>query len=453
MSMHQRRRASPIPQADGLLVRREAARLLSAVMFKQQPLDDLLDDSLARGQGAGFSPRDRALLRAIVAVALRRRGQIEALLNGFLTRGRPKHDQQALPVWITAAAQILFMRVPSHAAIDTAVTLIGQNKAAAYLKGLTNAMLRRIAREGPDLISTQDAARLNTPDWLWGSWVSHYGEARTRSDIASAHLIEPALDLTPRDGNTAELAGRLGGITLPTGSVRLSESHGRIEDLEGFAAGEWWVQDAAASLPARLLRDVRGKHVIDLCAAPGGKTMQLAAAGAKVTAVDISEARLGRLRGNLARTGLSAEIVCANAEDFATGGPVDAVLLDAPCSATGTIRRHPDIPYTKSREQITALTKLQSALLRRAVSLVKPGGIIVYCTCSLEPEEGEQIIEAALADGLPAERAAIGAEEIGGLAQALTGSGDVRTLPGMTIDEDRGLRGLDGFYVCRLVRQ
>ncbi|WP_137388250.1 RsmB/NOP family class I SAM-dependent RNA methyltransferase [Rhodoligotrophos defluvii] len=438
------------PDKGGLLIRSEAARLLGAVLFKQQPLDDLLNESLER-RAASLNGRDRALLRAIVATALRRKGQIDALVDRFLTRGRPKHYDLLQPLLLVAAAQLLFMRVAHHAAIDTAVTLIGQSRPINHLKGLANAVLRRMSREGPALLASQDDARLNTPDWLWNRWLGHYGEAETRA-IAEAHIQEPPLDLTPRDGDAASLADRLGGTALPTGTVRLTEHHGRVEALEGYAAGEWWVQDAAAALPARLLGDVGGKRVIDLCAAPGGKTLQLAAAGAHVTAVDLSEPRLARVRDNLARTGLAAEVVCADATAFSTEQPADAVLLDAPCSATGTIRRHPDIPYTKTAEQLTALSALQDRLLRQAVALTKPGGIIVYCTCSLEPEEGEARVEAALDEGLPVERLPIQPEEIGGLARAITPAGDLRTLPSIMLDEERGIRGLDGFYACRLVR-
>lgn len=438
----------------GLVVRREAARLLGAVILHHQPLDDLLDQSVTDGPLSGLDSRDRALARAIVSMSLRRKGQVDDILRRFLRKPLPARQESAYMVLLAAATQILFMRVPPHAAIDTAVTVVGSARSTQHLKGLVNAVLRRVAADGPALLAAQDAPRLNTPDWMWKRWISAYGADRARA-IAAAHLEEPALDLTPRNGDAEALAARLGGLLLPTGSVRLTTHHGRIDELAGFAEGEWWVQDAAAAMPARLLGNVAGKTVVDLCAAPGGKTLQLAAAGARVIAVDVSAARLRRLEENLERTGLEARLVCADATAWTPDHPVDAILLDAPCSATGTIRRHPDIPFLKTREQIAALSDLQRRMLDHAASIVRPGGTIIYCTCSLEPEEGEAAIAAALEGSDRLVRSPITPAELGGLAEAITPQGELRTLPSLTMDlgEAGTVSGLDGFFACRLERR
>ena len=337
--------------------------------------------------------RDRALTRAIVAASLRRKGQLDHVLGAFLARGLPEKSGTLYPILLSAAAQLIFLDTPPHAAIDLAVTLAQYDPRASRYAKLVNAVLRRVAGEGKAIAAGLDAARVNTPDWLWSRWVSYWGEERARK-IAEAHLNEPPLDLTVKD-EPALWAEKLSGRVLPGGSVRLLPK-GRIDALPGFDEGAWWVQDVAASLPARLLGDVRGKRVADLCAAPGGKTAELALAGASVVAVDSSKTRLALLTDNLKRLGLEAETVKADAATWQPDESFDAVLLDAPCSSTGTIRRHPDIPYVKSAEDIAALAPLQERLLDNAARLVKPGGRLVYSTCSLEPEEGEAQVAALL---------------------------------------------------------
>jgi len=303
-------------------------------------------------------------------------------------------------------------------------------------------------------ISTRD-----TPKWLVARWTKRYG-AETARTIAAANGHEPALDLTVKY-DAESWAERLRGRVLPTGTVR-TIAHGAISLLPGFNEGAWWVQDAAASLPARLLGDMRGKAVADLCAAPGGKTAQLAFAGARVTAVDRSAARLNRLRENMARLALQAETVTADVLEWQPGssqpessnaGPFDAVLLDAPCSSTGTIRRHPDIPWLKSEADIVVLTSLQQRLLDRAVDLLKPGATLVYCVCSLEPEEAEDQITALLARDPRVTRMPVAAQEVCGHAEFLTADGDLRTLPPQLPDPDPRWGGLDGFYAARLTRK
>jgi 16S rRNA (cytosine967-C5)-methyltransferase len=309
---------------------------------------------------------------------------------------------------------------------------------------LINAVLRRIGREGSGIVASLDAVRMSVPDWLWDSWVATYGEAKARAIIA-AQGEEPPLDLTVK-ADPALWAERLGGRLLPTGSIRLGLL-ADIPNLPGFAEGAWWVQDAAAALPARLLGDVAGQTVADLCAAPGGKTAQLAAAGAIVTAVDRAGRRLGRLRENLERLSLSAEIVEADTATWAPGRTFDRVLLDAPCSATGTIRRHPDIAWSKTPADVAALAAAQDRLLAAAVRLTRPGGVLVYSVCSLEADEAEHRLARVLADGA-VERLPIRENEVGGLAELVTTSGDLRATPADLL----GLGGLDGFFAARLRR-
>jgi 16S rRNA (cytosine967-C5)-methyltransferase len=307
-------------------------------------------------------------------------------------------------------------------------------------------VLRRVAqnREASLIPSTV----LDTPSWLLARWTKTYGRDTARA-IAEANGHEPALDLTVKH-DAADWAERLHGRALPTGTVR-TLAHGAISLLPGFTEGAWWVQDAAAALPARLFGDLSGKHVADLCAAPGGKTAQLAFAGARVTAVDRSAARLARLNDNLSRLSLKAEVVVVDALEW-QNGPFDAVLLDAPCSSTGTIRRHPDVPWLKGEADFAVLASLQQRLLDRAVELLKPGGTLVYCVCSLEPEEAEQQIAALIARDPRVKRQSISAADVFGCAECVSAEGDLRTLPMQLPDLDPRWGGLDGFYAARLVR-
>ena len=431
----------------GLPARRAAVELLAAVLDKKQPLDNVLGHSLATGWLANLPQRDRALTRAIVATSLRRRGQIDHVLNAFLERGLPQKSGSLYPILLSGAAQLIFLKTPPHAAIDLAVRLAqGDARASRYDK-LVNAVLRRVAKDGERMAAALDAARVNTPDWLWERWASFYGEDRARA-IAAANLVEPPLDLTVKsdpDGWAENLSGRV----LPTASVRLLPK-GRIEALPGFEEGAWWVQDAAASLPVRLLGPLAGKCVADLCAAPGGKTAQLVQGGANVVAVDISKSRLKTLNANLERLGLEATCVVADAATWSPEERFDAVLLDAPCSSTGTIRRHPDIPYLKSPKDIEALAALQARLLDNAATLLKPGGTLVYATCSLEPEEGEAQIAALLVRNQDLRLDPIVAEELFGRTEWVQPPGLLRTFPYQLDLGTPEWSGMDGFFVARL---
>jgi len=426
-----------IPAA--LVSRHVALELLGAAGRGGRPMDEALADHKGF---AALEPRDRAFVRNLLAVTFRRRGQIEALLGAFLAKPLPAPDAIVADILQLGLAQLLFLATPAHAAVDTSVRLteaIGRTR----LKGLVNAIMRRATREGQALMERQDAPRINTPDWLWRSWLQAYGPDTARA-IALAHLSEAPLDFTLR-GESDGWAEKLQAQLLPTGSLRRIAG-GAVRELPGFAEGAWWVQDAAAALPARLLGDVTGKCVVDLCAAPGGKTLQLAAAGAKVQAVDVSARRLQRLVDNLKRTGLSAELIAADAAVWRPDAPIDAVLLDAPCTASGTIRRHPDAPWRRRTDDVTQMTALQRRLLEHALSLLPPGGLLVYAVCSLQPEEGPDQIDALLAAGAAAERVPVAATELPGLEDALTPAGDVRTLPSQWTDKG----GLDGFFIARL---
>jgi 16S rRNA (cytosine967-C5)-methyltransferase len=433
----------------GLAARRLAADILDGVLRRRRALDDELEGAATRAALAALPERDRALTRALVAAVLRRLGSLRHLLDLFLDRGPPKEAPRVETALLLGAAQILLLDVPDHAAVDLAVRLTQADRHAARYAGLVNAVLRRLAREGAGRLAGFDAAVLDTPEWLIARWIATYGETTARA-IAVANSREPALDLTVK--SDPELwAARLGGRVLPTGTVR-TIAHGAITALPGFAEGEWWVQDAAAALPVRLFGNVSGFRVADLCAAPGGKTAQLAAAGAGITAVDRAPARLARVRENLARLSLAADLVVADVAEW-TAEPFDAVLLDAPCSSTGTIRRHPDVPWLKNAADIAKLVALQRRLIERAAALTKPGGTLVYCTCSLEPEEGEHIVADLLAHERSVRRAPIAAAEVFGCGEFITKDGDLRTLPCHFPDAESRLASIDGFYAARLEKR
>jgi 16S rRNA (cytosine967-C5)-methyltransferase len=429
----------------GLAARRVAAEILEGVLRRGRPLDDQLEGHPGL---AALADRDRALARRLIATVLRRLGTLRHLLSLFLQQGAPANAPRVETALLIGAAQILWLDVPDHAAVDLAVRIAQADRRAGHYAGLVNAVLRKVAKEGPQLLAQIDSADFDTPPWLMQRWLRAYG-VETARGIARANGQEPALDLTVKS-DAESWAARLHGNVLPTGTVRVA-AQGRISLLPGFAEGAWWVQDAAAALPARLFGDLRSKRVADLCAAPGGKTMQLAHAGAQVTAVDRSAARLARLRDNLARVGLPAETIAADATEW-KAEPFDAVLLDAPCSSTGTIRRHPDVPWIKREADMTALTSLQQRLLDRAAALVKPGGTLIYCVCSMEPEEGADQVTAFLKHEPALRRRPISAAEVGGLPELLTPAGDLRSLPSHLPATDSRLSGLDGFYAARLER-
>jgi 16S rRNA (cytosine967-C5)-methyltransferase len=438
-------------EVPGFAARRIAADIVDGVLHKHRTLDDLLDGAAAHPGLKALADRDRALMRRLVATILRRLGTLGHVLSRLLDRGIPTDAPRAQSALLIGAAQILWMDVPDHAAVDLSVRLVQSDRRAAKYAGLVNAVLRRCAREGAGLVEELKSQTLDIPAWLLARWSAHYGEATAKA-MALALAHEPSLDITVKTG-PEHWATRLHGEALPTGSVR-TLLQGSVTMLPGFAEGQWWVQDAAAALPARLFGDVAGKRIADLCAAPGGKTAQLAYAGARVTALDRSPARMARLSDNLARLGLEAEAVSADANEWPGGndGGFDGILVDAPCSSTGTMRRHPDVAWLRQEADIAALTSLQKRLLQKAFSLLKPGGTLVYCTCSLEPEEGEAVVAALLANESGVRRIPIEAGEVAGLTEILNADGDLRTLPCHLPHVDARLAGLDGFYAARLVK-
>jgi 16S rRNA (cytosine967-C5)-methyltransferase len=439
-------------EVPGLAARRIAADILDGVLHKHRTLDEQLDGAAAHPGLKNLSDRDRALMRRLVATILRRLGTLGHVLSRLLDRGIPTDAPRAQSALLIGAAQILWMDVPDHAAVDLSVRLVQSDRRAAKYAGLVNAVLRRCAREGHPLIDEVKSQTLDVPPWMLARWVAHYGEVVAR-DIAVAIGHEPSLDLTVKS-DAAQWATRLHGEILPTGSVR-TLLQGSVTMLPGFTEGHWWVQDAAAALPARLFGDVGGKTIVDLCAAPGGKTAQLVQAGARVTSIDRSPSRMARLRDNMARLTLESQTVVADAADWLgqnSNADFDGILIDAPCTSTGTIRRHPDVSWLRQEVDIAALAAQQKRLLQKAVAVLKPGGILVYCTCSLEPEEGEQAISALLATEPAMRRVPIAAGEVAGLTEILTAEGDLRTLPCHLPHDDPRLGGLDGFYAARLVK-
>ncbi|OHV79159.1 RsmB/NOP family class I SAM-dependent RNA methyltransferase [Ensifer sp. LCM 4579] len=432
----------------GLQSRQAAAKILAAVVDRKTPLDGMLDQEHGNSAYRGLNDADRALVRAILNSALRHLPRIRAAIGSLLQTSLPEGARALEHVLTVAAAQILYLDVPDHSAVDLAVEQAQADPRNRRFASLVNAVLRRLSREKEDVLARVQSVPA-MPDWFHDRLVAHYG--REQADrISEAQLVPAAIDLTVKADN-ASWAERLGGTVLPTGSVRLPEFSGSIPSLPGFAEGAWWVQDAAASIPARLFGDVAGKAVLDLCAAPGGKTAQLVFAGASVTALDQSSSRLRRLEGNLARLGLEARTKEIDMAEFQPEELFDAALLDAPCSSTGTTRRHPDVLWTKGPEDIDKLARLQEKLLRHALTVVKPGGTVVFSNCSLDPREGEEVVERVVADGL-CERLPIAAADWPGLEAAVTALGEFRTTPAMLPLAPPFAGGLDGFYAAVLRR-
>lgn len=403
-----------------------ALALVSSVLDRRRPLDQALDHL------TGIEPRDKAAAHRIAASVLRHLGSLDAVLDAHLTKAPPPKVRHILRI---GAAQALFLGAPAHAAVSTAVALAHANGMGKFA-GLVNAVLRRVSEAGTASLAELDQPRLDTPAWLWASW------GKPARAIALAHQSEAPLDLSLMPGT----APPDGALLLPTGSARLPAGTD-VTALPGFADARFWVQDAAATLPVQLFGDLRGQRVLDLCAAPGGKTMQLAAAGARVTALDRDGRRLDRLRQNCARMGMDVDMVTADALSWQPDQSFAAILLDAPCSATGTIRRHPELPHLRRPADIADCVAMQDRLLDAAAAMLAPGGTLVYAVCSLQDEEGFGRAAAACAR-LGLVRAPIAPEELAGLPEAITPAGDLRTHPGLW--PDRG--GMDGFFAARLIK-
>jgi 16S rRNA (cytosine967-C5)-methyltransferase len=445
---------NPGPKADARAV---ALHMLGRIIQKKHTLDEALDEAFAAdAPAASLEARDRGFARLLVATVLRRRGQIDDVLKRCLSKPLKETDSRLLNILRLGAAQILFLETPPHAAVNSTVSLAGKH---ASQRGLINAILRRLDREGRTWTAEQSengaAEELNTPAWMWQSWCEAWGVDAARQ-VARCHAFEAPLDLTmnPR-AEAAVLPTELEAIELPNGSLRRSAG-GRIEDLPGYEEGHWWVQDVSATLPAHLLlntlKDNPQGAVIDLCAAPGGKTAQLAATDHPVTAVDLSGKRLQRLSENLTRLQLEAKVVKADLRKWQPDAQVAGVLLDAPCSATGTIRRHPDAAWSKSPAEVERLSTIQEGLVEAAVEMLAPGGVLIYCTCSLQPEEGE-VRAAAMRERSDLVHLPVTPEEAPGFEAAITPTGDVRILPGLVASPDIGENSLpsgnDGFFITR----
>jgi 16S rRNA (cytosine967-C5)-methyltransferase len=442
-------KSQPMRRPNGFAPRAAGVRAIAGVLNEGRSLDDAMDRAYVAHYVAEMEPRDRAFMHLLVVSVLRHTGELDAVVSSFIDKALPAKSGLLWPILLCGAAQLLILDTPPHAAISLAVEQARADTGARRFDRLVNAVLRKVAVDGAARLASLDRVRLNTPDWLWERWCGTYGEETARA-IAHACQHEAALDVSVKSDATG-WAEKLGGIVLQTGSVRL-KARGRIEDLPGYHEGEWWVQDAAAALPARLLGPVAGLTVADLCAAPGGKTAELAASGAIVTAVDVSPVRLERLHDNVARLKLAVEVVTADVATWAPGRLFDAVLLDAPCTATGTIRRHPDIMHLKRVRDVAPLAELQYLLLENAGRLVRPGGQLVYCSCSLEREEGVDVVTRFLQANPAFARKPIQATEFGGESAWISPEGDLRTLPIHLPREEPGLSGMDGFYAARLVR-
>lgn len=437
---HGRASAENTP-VQGQAARKVAIEVVLQVLKSRYALDDVAD---GLSKQAKLDSRDAALVRAIATVVFRRYGSLRAVIERRLEQGA-LHSEKLAVLLVTGAAQILHMDVPDRAAVDIAVHIANGDRSLRAFSGLVNAVLRRIAREKAE-VEAEDDPRQDVPEWLFNRWREAYGETLALA-VIRAHREGASVDLSAKN-DAQRWAVELNADLLETGSMRLRDKT-PIRELPGFDAGEWWIQDAAAALPVHLIKPQAGERIADLCAAPGGKTAQLAVMGARVVAVDRSAQRLKRLEENMQRLGLSAEVVVADvlvmeAESF------DAVLLDAPCSATGTLRRHPEIAWIKSADDIARLADLQSRLLDKAVGMIKVGGRLVYCTCSLEPEEGENQIMAFLARHPGFKRIPVTPDEIL-LPEAVTIDGDMRTLPSMAFTG--GSQGIDGFFAARMIKE
>ncbi len=442
-------RSASAPVKPGLPARATAAKILAAVVDKKLPLDGALDHEHGNPAYKALIESDRALVRAILNTTLRHLPRIDAAIASLLETPLPEGARALHHVLAVGAAQILYLDVPDHSAVDLAVEQANQDPRNRRFAKLVNAILRRLGREKEQILA-EIADIPPMPSWFIERLTKAYGREAALA-ISESQLEPAAIDLTVKS-DAAGWAERLNGVVLPTGGVRLAAFEGSIPSLAGFEDGEWWVQDAAACIPAKLFGDLTGKRVADLCAAPGGKTAQLILAGGRVTAIDQSENRLKRLRSNLERLGLEAETIAVDLTKFEPSERFDAILLDAPCSSTGTTRRHPDVLWTKGAEDITKLAALQERLLRHAVTLLNPGGLLVFSNCSLDPQEGEEVVARVLEDVNGVERVPIDAGKWPDMRQAITPAGEFRTLPTMLDMPDGFASGLDGFYAAVLRR-
>ena len=441
----------------GLATRIAATIILTRVIDDQRSLDGLLDTRHGPRQFRELNEADKSLARAIVTSALRHRGEIDFALSKVLDRKPPKKARQLVHTLHVAAAQILFLDVPDSASVDLAVTALRNDKRSTRFAGMANAVLRRLSREKSTILAGNDqkeAALLNMAPWLAKRIRKDFGRERLEA-IAVQHMLPPVIDLTVK-ADPQEWAENLQGRNLFGNTIR-TRLEGKVETWPGYEQGAWWVQDAAASLPAHLFGEIKGKTALDLCAAPGGKTAQLVAMGADVTALEMSEPRLERLRGNLQRLQLKANCIQEDMMQWEPEEAFDLVLLDAPCSSTGTIRRHPDVQWSKSPEVIAELAQLQYDMVARAAQFVKPGGTLIFSNCSLDRQEGEDIFARIIGSDIGLESDPIHPHECFDLKEIVNRQGAIRTLPchlqdANGVQADPEMTGLDGFFCARFTR-
>ncbi len=429
--------------------------VINSTLQSRRPFDEAFNQHIRIDK---LSSMDRKLAFNIIITTLRFLGQIDDIISQCLTTNLPHRGRFARTILRIGVCQLINLDIPAHAVVNTSVNLAKQKKQDAYKK-LINAILRRVARERGELMKAHDVAKLTTPEWLWNSWLNAYGEETTRK-IAESHLKIPPLDLWAKsDANI--WAKKLGGQLLPTGGIRLNGSEG-LSELEGFKDGSWWVQDAAASLPVQLFgKNLKGKVIADICAAPGGKTAQLIAAGAKVIAIDKSEKRLKKMTENLERLSFFPDVICSDALLWRPQKLLDGVLVDAPCSATGIIRRHPDVKYLKNIKSITQARETQLRLLEAATTMIKSDGQIVFSTCSLQPEEGHNLVNTFLSEHPNWKRKEFQSSDLKNCTEFITSAGDIRTLP-FHLSTDRSSinpkknipkGGMDGFFSTCLIQK
>jgi len=431
--------------SDDLLNRQAALACYERILDQSMALDGAFDEICRQYD---LSSQNRSFVRFLITTALRRRGHIVAMINFCTPRNLGAKQNRVKYILELGITQLLFMDVPAYAAINSAVEMTARQKEPRLkaMKNMVNAILRRIDRERDEFLSRFSLPGYNLPRWIRESWAKRFG-TEVFEQIALALLAEPPLDISLKPSEDPEAwAKKLSAEVLPTGSLRLSKA-GNITDLAGFDEGVWWVQDLAASLPAKLLGAGKGDRVLDLCAAPGGKTAQSAAKECVVTAVDQSKRRIRRLSENMERLNLSPEIVQADATSWQPQETFPFILLDAPCSSSGTLRRHPDMAWTKGPQDVRDLAALQERIIQSAIKMLSPGGVMIYCVCSVEAEEGPDQMAKLLKEHSEIRRKPITADELPGLEMAITPEGDVQTLPHY-IDG-----GMDGFYICRLIKE
>jgi 16S rRNA (cytosine967-C5)-methyltransferase len=429
-----------------LLSRKAVFLILEKALNENNTLESSFENVVERF-AHNLSAQDRRFIRHLTTTILRRLGQLDGIINRCTKKKLTDKQLPVRHVLRMGIAQLIFMDVPAHAAVNTSVSLMDKvvNKNLGYLKNSVNAILRNVDRERDFLIRKFNNTRLNIPHWMRDSWDQRFGQPVVK-EILSAMLGEPPLDIVLKpELDEREWAQKLKGETLPTGGIRLYKA-GKINELEGFDEGAWWVQDIAATLPVKLMNSKHGDVVLDLCAAPGGKAAQSAAKGARVIAVDASENRLRRLQENMDRLNFEVDVVQSDILKYQPDHKFDYIILDAPCSSTGTIRRHPEILHSRSPSDVKDMIDIQVKMLDHASSLLNPGGILIYSVCSMESGEGPDQIKALLERDGSLKREKITKQELSEFEQAILETGDVQTLPHYYEG------GMDGFFISRMIK-